>query len=70
MSHTISGPPPGSGGGSRVASTNNAVSTYSWVPPHDMPPAMQIRRSERAGRMCLEIDAMLNAPAGEEAHVE
>jgi hypothetical protein len=68
--HTISSPPPDGGGGSLVASPNSARATFSWTPPHDMPPAMQIRRTERAERKRLEIEAMLNAPAGEEAHVE
>jgi hypothetical protein len=70
MAHQVQTPPPDSGGGSLVAGGNNAHVVVTWVPPHDMQPKVERRRTERAEKMRLEIEAMLNAPAGEEAHIE
>lgn len=62
MAHQVTIPPPDSGGGSRVSGGNNASVSVKWNPPHDMPPSMERRRIERAEKMRLDIEAMLNAP--------
>lgn len=62
MAHQVTIPPPDSGGGSRVSGSNSAKVVVTWTPPHDMPPAMERRRTDRAEIMRLEIEDMLNKP--------
>jgi hypothetical protein len=71
MAHLVQQPPPATGGGSRVADGHHfAEVTIRWVPSHDLTPAQERRRIERAERMRLAIEEMLMSPADEEAHVE
>jgi hypothetical protein len=72
MSHVIiiTTPPSAGGGGSFTAQGSSATVKTEWAPGHNLTPAQVSRRTERADRMAEKIVEMLNAPAGEEAHVE
>jgi hypothetical protein len=62
MTHTVSTPPPNSGGGSREANVHQVEGGFVWNPPHDMSPREERRRTEKAERLFNEGKAMLNAP--------
>ncbi len=64
MSHQIIIPSSGSGGDGRSAAHSASV-VITWEPSHDLTPAQERRRIERADRMRLEIIEMLEAPAGD-----
>jgi len=64
MVHQTTVPPPADGGNGRMAGGTASV-VVTWNPPHDIPPAVERRRIERADRMRLEIEAMLNQPYGD-----
>lgn len=67
MSHQVIIPPTDTGGGSLTAHGSRALVRIEWVPAHDLTPEQERRRIDRAERMRLKIEAMLNAPTGEEA---
>lgn len=60
MSHQIIIPSGDSGGDGRMAVQAEVVIT--WSPPHDMTPAAERRRIERAEQMRADILAMLARP--------
>lgn len=72
MSHLSQLPPPDSGGGSRTtaAAGGPAEVIVKWVSSHELTPRQYFRRLHKAEEMRLAIQEMLEAPVGEEAHVE
>lgn len=62
MAHQVQTPPPDSGGNGLVAGGTTARVQVTWSPPHDMAPAVERRRTERAERMAKDIEAMLLKP--------
>lgn len=63
MSHGVilgTGRPPG--GGHLVAVDSDVTGELRWTPPHDLPPAKERRRIERAEAKIAEVVAMLTAP--------
>lgn len=59
MSHQVSTPPPDGGGGSFAAS--NVRLALTWTPPHDMPPAVERRRFDRADSIRAQTEAQIAA---------
>lgn len=55
-----------------AAATHDASATGSidWTPSHTLTPQQVARRIERAERRLNEVEEMLTAPVGDEAHVE
>lgn len=68
MSHLSQLPPPDSGGGSRTSAPAGgpAEVIVKWVSSHALTPHQYFRRLERAERMRMAIEEMLEAPAGDD----
>lgn len=63
MSHDviIETKPPG--GGNLVAVESTVTSQIRWSPSHELTPAQERRRTEKAAQKLAEIEALLTAPA-------